>query len=62
MLFASIGFLYLYLRYRNRVRVRRVLIKEYESSYTNAGHVVVLNTVAAIGILLVLGLLICLVA
>ncbi len=58
LVFASIGFLYLYLRYRNRIRVRRILIKEYDTSYTNAGQVVVLNTVAAIGILLVVGLII----
>jgi hypothetical protein len=55
--FSIIGFLYLYVRYRNRMQVRRALVKEYESSYANAGQVVALNTVAAIGILLVVGLL-----
>lgn len=56
-IFSAIGFLYLYLRYRNQMKMRRALVKEYESSYANAGQVVVLNTVAAIGILLVVGLL-----
>ncbi|MBF9143916.1 hypothetical protein [Hymenobacter properus] len=38
---------YLYLRYRSRVRVKQVLIKEYKGHYSNAGSAVVLNTFAA---------------
>ncbi|AII50447.1 hypothetical protein N008_00425 [Hymenobacter sp. APR13] len=54
---APVGFVYLYLRHRSRMQARRVLIKEYESSYANAGLVVVWKVVAAVGILLVLALL-----
>ena len=58
LLFIPIGFVYLWLRYRNKARVKETLAKEYENSYVNAGMVVVLNTAAAIGIMLVLGLII----
>jgi len=56
--FGAIGFSYLHLRYWSRLQVQLVLASEYDNSYSNAGRVVVLNTVAAIGILLVLGLVI----
>jgi preprotein translocase subunit SecF len=40
------------------VRVKETLAKEYENSYANVGSEVVLNTVAAVGIALVLGLIV----
>jgi hypothetical protein len=58
VVFAAIGFSYLHLRYWSRLQVGLVLASEYDNSYSNAGRVVVLNTVAAIGIVAVLGLLI----
>ena len=35
VLLAPIGFAYLFLRYRNKVRVQRELASEYENSYVN---------------------------
>ncbi|WP_188814438.1 hypothetical protein [Hymenobacter cavernae] len=58
VVFGVIGFSYLHLRYWSKVQVQQVLVREYDNSYSNAGRVVVLNTVAAIGILLVLGFMI----
>lgn len=55
--FIAVGFCYLYLRYRQRLKVKRVLLKKYENSYLNAGQDVVLKLVAAVGILLVLALI-----
>ncbi|SNC65747.1 hypothetical protein SAMN06265337_1377 [Hymenobacter gelipurpurascens] len=57
LVFVPIGFIWLYSRYRNTQIVEDILAREYDNSYANAGQVVVLNTVAAIGILLVLALL-----
>ena len=57
LLFIPIGFAYLWLRYRNQVRVRETLAKEYENSYANMGRAFVLNTIAAIGIGLAVGAL-----
>ena len=48
LLFAPIGFAYLFLRYRDKKRVGQTLANEYENQYANAGRVVVLNTFAAI--------------
>ena len=58
LFFVAVGFGYLYLRFRNRVRVKDVLAKKYENSYANAGMAVVLNSVAIIGIALVFFLMI----
>ena len=57
VVFSAIGFTYLYLRYWSQVKVQQVLVREYDSSYANAGQVVVLNTIAGVGILLALALL-----
>ncbi|WP_201986953.1 hypothetical protein [Hymenobacter rubidus] len=51
LLLVPIGFVYLWLRFRNRVRVKQTLAKEYENSYSNAGSVIVANTIAALGAL-----------
>lgn len=58
LLLIPIGFVYLWLRFRTRIQVEKILAREYENSYANTGSVVVLNTVAASGIALVLGLII----
>lgn len=55
LLFIPIGFVCLWLRYRNQAQAKETLAEKYENSYTSAGSAVVLNTVAAIGIALVLG-------
>ena len=51
-----VGFCYLHLRWRRRAIVHRVLTKQYEGSYANAGLVVSLRMVAATGIALMLSL------
>ena len=48
LLLLPVGFGYLWLRYRNKLRVKETLAKEYENSYANAGSVVLLNTMAAL--------------
>ena len=48
LLVAPIGFVYLWLRFCNKLRVRETLAREYESSYANAGSAVLLNTIAAL--------------
>ena len=48
LLLLPVGFGYLWLRYRNKLRVKETLAKEYENSYANAGSVVLLNTIAAL--------------
>ena len=58
LLLAPIGFVYLWLRYRNQLQVRETLAKEYENSYANAGSAIALNIIVAIGIALVLFLII----
>ncbi|WP_216688498.1 hypothetical protein [Hymenobacter siberiensis] len=42
LLLLPVGFGYLWLRYRNKLRVKETLAKEYENSYANAGSVVLL--------------------
>ena len=58
LLLAPIGFAYLFLRYRNKVRVQRELASQYENSYTNVGRVIILNTIAALLALAMAGLVI----
>ena len=48
LLLLPVGFVYLWLRYRNKLRVRETLAREYENSYANVGSVVLLNTMAAL--------------
>ncbi|MCA8830855.1 hypothetical protein [Hymenobacter pini] len=57
LLFAPIGALYLFIRYRGSAKRRQVLAQEYENEYANVGRVVALNTVAAVLILALLGML-----
>lgn len=57
VVFAALGFGYLYLRFRSREIVLKKLASEYENSYGNAGRLVALRLVAGIGIALVLLLL-----
>ena len=58
LLLAPIGFAYLFLRYRNKVRVQKELASKYENSYANVGQVIILNTVAALLALVMAGLVI----
>ena len=48
ILLAPIGFAYLFLRYRNKMRMQKELASEYENSYANVGQVVILNTIAGL--------------
>lgn len=48
LLLLPVGFVYLWLRCRNKLRVKETLAKEYENSYSNVGSVVLLNTIAAL--------------
>ena len=48
LLLLPVGFVYLWLRHRNKLRVKETLAREYENSYANAGSVVLLNTIAAL--------------
>ena len=48
LLLLPVGFVYLWLRYRNKLRVRETLAREYENSYSNVGSVVLLNTMATL--------------
>ena len=56
VLLSLIGFIYLHLRYFNRARTKQKLVTDYENSYGNVGRVVTLNIVAALGALLVSGI------
>ena len=58
VLLAPIGFAYLFLRYRNKVRVQRELVSKYENSYANVGQVIILNTIATLLALAMAGLVI----
>ncbi len=58
LLLTPVGFVYLWLRYRNQVQVKEALAKEYGSSYANAGSAVFTNILVAVGIALVLFLMI----
>ena len=58
LLLVPIGFAYLFLRYRNKVRVQRELASKYENSYANVGQVIILNTIAALLALAMAGLVI----
>ena len=48
LLLAPIGFVYLWLRYRNKSQVKVFLAKNYEDSFADAGRVVILNTIAGL--------------
>ncbi|MGZ5243301.1 MAG: hypothetical protein ACXWDO_09935 [Bacteroidia bacterium] len=39
ILFSAIGKIWLYVRYRKSIRVKRVLIEEYEGSFIYAGKI-----------------------
>ena len=48
LLLLPVGFGYLWLQYRNKLRVKETLAEEYENSYANAGSVLLINTIAAL--------------
>jgi hypothetical protein len=50
-LLALIGFLYLKIRYRNKQVMTKILDEKYHGKYQGVGVVIVLNTIAAIGVL-----------
>ncbi|MCI1185948.1 hypothetical protein MON38_00840 [Hymenobacter sp. DH14] len=58
LLLVPIGFVYLWLRFRHRIRVAQALAQEYEDSYANAGSAILANTIAALGALAVSSLII----
>ncbi len=58
LLFVPIGVLYLFIRYRGSARRQQVLAQEYSNEYANVGRAVVLNMVAVVLILGVLGLVV----
>ena len=63
LLLLPVGFGYLWLRYRNKLRVKETLAKEYENSYANAGSVLLINTIAsllalAVGSLVILAIVV----
>jgi hypothetical protein len=41
LLYPIIGYLYLWIRYRNREKINEALVKNYENSYSVAGFMVI---------------------
>ena len=57
LIFGSIGWLYLLLRYRNMEKVGFIVKKEYDGSYSMVGFELLLKLFAFIGAALMVGLI-----
>jgi hypothetical protein len=57
-LLALIGFLYLKIRYRNKQVMTKILDEKYHGKYHGVGVVVVLNTIAAVGLFAMISVII----
>ena len=57
VLYYPIGFLYLWIRYRNKERVKKVLHEKYDGAYYLAGASIFLNVVGVILTALIIALL-----
>ena len=63
LMFFPIGWAYLLIKYRNRKKMKQVLIEKYENSYIEAGRVVISDTAYILwGAFLVVALLVVIVA
>lgn len=54
IIFYPLGWIYLRIRYRNKETINKVLIEEYEGSYSEAGTLLVMKTFGVIFISLIL--------
>lgn len=54
IIFYPLGRIYLWIRYRNKETIEKVLIEKYEESYSVAGTLVCLNTFGVIFLTLIL--------
>lgn len=52
IVYPIIGWIYLWIRYRNKEKVKQVLKEEFENSYENAGATLSLKTFGVIMIIL----------
>ena len=58
IVFSAIGWLCLYIWYRNRKKVEEVKNKEYAGYYSAAGRIMILNLIAGVGAISLFGILI----
>ena len=54
IIFYPIGWMYLWIRYRNEETIEKVLIEKYEESYSVAGKLFCLKTFGVVFIILIL--------
>lgn len=54
ILFYPLGWIYLWIRYRNKETIEKVLVEKYEDSYSVAGTLVCLKTFGIVFITLIL--------
>ncbi len=57
IIFYPLGWIYLWIRYRNKETIEKVLLEKYEESYSVAGTLVCLKTFGVVFIVLILLLL-----
>jgi hypothetical protein len=57
IIFYPLGWIYLWIRYRNKETIEKVLLEKYEKSYSVAGTLVCLKTFGVVFIVLILLLL-----
>ena len=58
IVFSAIGWLCLYIWYRNRKKVEEIKNKEYAGYYSAAGRIMILNLIAGVGAISLFGILI----
>jgi len=58
IIFSGIGWLCLYVWYRNRKKMEEIKNKEYAGAYSAAGRVMILNLIAGAGAIAMFGMVI----
>jgi hypothetical protein len=58
IVFTGIGWLCLYVWYRNRKKMEEIKNKEYAGEYSSVGRVMILNLIAGIGAVVMFGIVI----
>jgi hypothetical protein len=58
IIFAGIGWVCLYVWYRNRKKMEEIKNKKYAGEYSSAGRVMILNLIAGVGAIACFGMVI----
>jgi hypothetical protein len=58
LIFSGIGWLCLYVRYRNKKKMEEIKVRKYAGEYSAVGRIMILNLIAGIGAISCFGIVV----